>query len=44
MKSSQEIATARRSVAAMAHACHAMCASCGWRRRRANTLRSTRHP
>ena len=33
MKSGQEIAIARRSLAALAHACRAMCASCGWLRR-----------
>jgi len=36
MKSSQKIAIARRSRAAVAHACHAMCAGCGWQRRLAN--------
>jgi hypothetical protein len=30
MKSGQEIAIARRSLAALAHACRAMGASCGW--------------
>src|SRR5262249_62332600 len=30
MKSSQKIAIARRSLAAVAHACRAMCACCGW--------------
>src|SRR5262245_926171 len=36
MKSGQEIAIARRSLAALAHACRAMCASCDWLRRLAN--------
>jgi len=36
MKNGQKIAIARRSRAAVAHACHAMCASCGWLRRLAN--------
>jgi hypothetical protein len=42
MKSGQRIAIARRSRAAVAHACHAMGA--GWLRRLANALRSTRLP
>src|SRR5262249_15804884 len=36
MKSGQEIAIARRSLAPLAHACRAMCASCDWLRRLAN--------
>ncbi len=36
MKSGQEIAIARRSLAALAHACRAMGASCGWLMRLAN--------
>jgi hypothetical protein len=36
MKSRQKIAIARRCLAAVAHACHAMCAGCGWLRRLAN--------
>jgi len=36
MKSSQEIAIARRSPTALAHVCHAMCAGCGCVRRLAN--------
>jgi hypothetical protein len=44
MESSQRIAIARRSQAALAHACHAMGAGCGWQRRLADALRSTRLP
>src|SRR5262245_35634480 len=36
MKSGQRIAIARRSLAAVAHACHAIGAGCGWLRRLAN--------
>src|SRR5262249_56578307 len=36
MKSSQKIAIARRSLAALAHVCRAMCACCGWLMRLAN--------
>src|SRR5262245_59532831 len=44
MKSGQRIAIARRSRAAVAHACHAMCVGCGWLRRLADAPRSTRLP
>ena len=43
-KSGQRIAIARRSLAAVAHACHAMCAGCGWLRRLADATRSLRLP
>src|SRR5262249_31406631 len=36
MKSSQKIAIARRSLAALAHVCRAMCACCDWLRHLAN--------
>src|ERR1700730_9537010 len=39
MKSGQKIAIARRCLAAVAHACRAMCAGCGGLRRLANAPR-----
>jgi tripartite-type tricarboxylate transporter receptor subunit TctC len=36
VKSGEEIAIARRSLAAVAHVCHAIGAGCGWLRRLAN--------
>jgi excisionase family DNA binding protein len=44
MKSDQRIAIARRSQAALAHACHAMGAGCGSLRRLTNAPWSTRLP
>src|SRR5215471_19317648 len=38
MKSGQRTAIARRCLAAVAHACHAIGAGCGWLRRLANAL------
>jgi hypothetical protein len=43
MKSGQRTAIARRCLAAVAHACHAIGAGCGWLRRLANAPLEARH-